>query len=225
MQLAELARIITRAYQSCNITGSCINYSTLALLLWRAPLPSKGVFRERKLLWYPCRRRVLVGDLVSGDRDRMWKLFSRKKRRAPADETVADLREKFHLETVSDRAWQLSAAHKYTSAALHCNDYIYICDSCLKLIVNLWWHVPEWLFSVPPSLYANPNIYLQQGVFPEIIYSQSIKASSVVHIQLVHFVHSWINIAFRVNVYICTHGIMSIRQRVVYIIQYQVTCM
>lgn len=29
----------------------------------------------------------------------MWKLFSRKKRRAPADETVADLREKFHLET------------------------------------------------------------------------------------------------------------------------------
>ena len=31
----------------------------------------------------------------------MWKLFSRKKKRSPADESVADLRERFRLETVS----------------------------------------------------------------------------------------------------------------------------
>lgn len=34
----------------------------------------------------------------------MWKFFSRKKRRTPADETLAELQEKFHLETVSEAA-------------------------------------------------------------------------------------------------------------------------
>ena len=31
----------------------------------------------------------------------MWKFFSRKKRRSPGDETLAELQEKFRLETVS----------------------------------------------------------------------------------------------------------------------------
>ena len=31
----------------------------------------------------------------------MWKFFGRRKKRAPADESVADLREKFRLEAVS----------------------------------------------------------------------------------------------------------------------------
>lgn len=34
----------------------------------------------------------------------MWKFFSRKKRRSPADETIAELQEKFRLETVSGAA-------------------------------------------------------------------------------------------------------------------------
>ena len=34
----------------------------------------------------------------------MWKFFSRKKRRAPANESAVDLQEKFQLEMVSQRS-------------------------------------------------------------------------------------------------------------------------
>ena len=34
----------------------------------------------------------------------MWKFFSRKKKSAPTEETVAELRDKFRLDTVSDRS-------------------------------------------------------------------------------------------------------------------------
>ena len=45
-------------------------------------------------------RRQVVG-CRAADAIEMWKFFGRRKKRAPADESVAELRDKFHLETVS----------------------------------------------------------------------------------------------------------------------------